>query len=54
METPQVDRGELYKDPDVQRFLVEFINKGGEIVPTFDLAHGYHYPDVEDSLKQGF
>lgn len=42
-----MEREELYRDPDVQRFLVEYVNKGGEIEPTFDLAHGYHYPEVE-------
>ncbi len=46
------ERRELYRDVDVQRFLVEFAVKGGEIEPTFDLTHGYRYADVEKTTQK--
>ncbi len=45
-------RQNAYRDPEVERLLVEIIGQKTEIMPLFDLSLGYRYPDVEEKLNK--
>jgi len=46
------ERQDLYRSPEIERFLADVIVKKPEIVPVFDLELGYRYLDVEEGLKK--
>ena len=47
----QTTRYDNYKVPEIEVFMVNVLEKKGEIKPSFDLKLGYRYPEVEEIIK---
>jgi len=51
LQTGKLERGKLYKDPNVQLFLSKFLSgEISELKPVFDPKFGYRYAEVEAIL----